>query len=432
MLHFYVPPPLFEGSINVKALRARFQEEASLAQSKTSRPAVAEKPRQLPPSGGHCCSVVSSINMAVEHGTPVVPRVVFRDGLQTSGGRRPISFPPKVQQTPPSFHCGNGDTTTRQSLRERHMPLVLPFIPVKEHKSELPATRELKLEEELGREAALQSKIKKKGLLLPFKAPKAPKISGENGEEPPYSDLAIRPSSAPGELPSVGRQPVEEPLYGQREAPTAQLLLSSPDIPDTPSPADTGVESDNRILSTLEKAKKKLSCRQMLISAKSLCSPESLFPSPPPKAEVQLPVLSPVCLPNLSCLSARPFFKTNNSAQSKFYLEMIDLFFFIPTLSNVPNVFGTAVPRCLESALGAQFGKDKAETVPVRTAPPSSVPLKTPLAALRVLGPVPPKPPRPPLVDLGCFHLHTGVGKQKNPFFFFFFFLGRRVLLMLL
>lgn len=319
--------PLFEGSINFKALRAKFQEEAFLAQSKTSRPAVAEKPKHLPPSGGHCCSVVSSINMAVENRTPVVPRVVFRDGLQASGGKRPISFPPKVQQTSPSFQYGNNDTTTRQSLRERHMPLVLPFIPVKELKSELPATRELKLEEELGKEAVMQTKIKKKGLLLPFKASKAAKISEENGE-PPYSDLIIRPSSAPGELPSV-----EDGLSIQRDRSTAEFLVSSPNVSDTPPPADTSVESDNKIISTLEKAKKKLSCRQMLISAKSLCSPEyaskDKVPQKTERAEMELPIPSPVCLPNLSCLSARPFFKANNSAQSKLYLEMI-FFFFNP------------------------------------------------------------------------------------------------------
>lgn len=269
--------------------------------------------------------------MAVENRTPVVPRVVFRDGLQASGGKRPISFPPKVLQTPPSFQYGNSDTTTRQSLRERHMPLVLPFIPVKEHKSELPATRELKLEEELGKEAAMQTKIKKKGLLLPFKASKAAKISGENGEESPYSDLTIRPSSAPGELPSVEKQPVEDGLSVQRNRSTAEFPVSSP---DTPPPADTSMESDSKIISTLEKAKKKLSCRQMLISAKSLCSPDfaskdKVFLSPSQKterAEMEPPIPSPVCLPNLSCLSARPFFKANNSAQSKLYLEMI--FFF--------------------------------------------------------------------------------------------------------
>lgn len=311
-------PP--KGSVNFKALRAKFQEETSLAQSKTSRPAVAEKPRILPPSGGHCCSVVSSINIAVENRTPVLPRVVFRDG-PPSAGKRPVSFPPKVQQTPPSFQQGSGDTTTRQSLRERHMPLVLPFIPIKEPKSELPASRELKVEEDLGKEAGMQTKIKKKGLLLPFKSSKAAKISGENGEEPPYSDL-LRPSAAPGELSSLGKQPPEDGLPRHSDQSTADF--SSPDLPVTPPPTDASVESDNKVISTLEKAKKKLSCRQMLMSAKSLCSPDYVsrdkaFPSESSELELHIP--SPVCLLNLSCLSARPFFRANSLAQSKFYLE---------------------------------------------------------------------------------------------------------------
>lgn len=341
-MRVFFPP---KGSINVKALRAKFQEEASLAQSKIGRPAVAEKPKHFPPSGGHCCSVVSTISTAVDNRTPVVPRVVFRDGLQASAGKRPISFPPKVQQTSPSFQYPSSDATTRQSLRERHMPLVLPFMPVKEHKSELPATRELKREEEPGKEAVMQTKIKKKGLLLPFKSSKAAKISGVNGE-PTYSDLTIRPSSAPGELPSVEKQPVEDRLSPQSNQSTAEFSVSSPDIPVTP-PTDASVESDNKIISTLEKAKNKLSCRQMLLSAKSLRSPDYVskdkaFPSPPRKtegADMEPPIPSPVCLPNLSCLSARPFFKANNSAQSKLYLECIPP--PPPHPNNVPNALAS-------------------------------------------------------------------------------------------
>lgn len=406
-------PP--KGSIKFKALRAKFQEEASLAQSKAARPAVAEKPKHLPPSGGHCCSVVGSINIAAENRTPVLPRVVFRDGLQASGAKRPISFPPRVQETPPSFQHGTSDTTTRQSLRERHMPLVLPFIPVKEHKSELPATRELKQEEELGKEAVTQTKIKKKGLLLPFKSSKAAKISGENWQEPTYSDLTIRPSSAPGELLSVEKQSLEDGLSVQSNQSTVAPPVSSSDIPVTPPPADASVESDSKIISTLEKARKKLSCRQMLISAKGLCSPDYVskdkaFLSPPKKAEsaeMEPPNPSPVCLPNLSCLSARPFFKANNSAQSKLYLEMIFFFSFTHIQLMILMLWHCCVFHCLESALDKQLGKDKAEILPVRTALPSSVPLKKPLATPRSLGPMPPKPPRPPLVDLSCFLLHT-------------------------
>lgn len=382
-------PP--KGSVNFKALRAKFQEETSLAQSKSSRPAVAEKPRLLPPSGGHCCSVVSSISMAVESRTPLVPRVVFRDGLQ-SAAKRPLSFPPRVQHTPPSLQHGSGDATTRQSLRERHMPLVLPFIPIKEQRSEPPSSRELKVEEDLGKEAGMQTKIKKKGLLLPFKSSKAAKT----GEEPPNADLG--PSRAPGEQDGLCR-------HGDQS--TAES--SSPDLPVTPPPTDASVESVTRVSSTLEK-KKKLSCRQMLVSARSLCSPdyasrEKTFPPKKPESsELELHVPSPVCLPNLSCLSARPFSRASSLSLSRSCLEER---FVSP---DVANALAWPCFLCPESALEQQ----RAELVPVRAAPPSSGPLRRPLAAPGSLGPAPPKPPRPPSLDLGCFHPHTFKGLEEN------------------
>ncbi|XP_040911936.1 FYN-binding protein 1 [Toxotes jaculatrix] len=376
-----------EGPINFKALRAKFQEEALLAQSKTRRPAVAEKPKHLPPPGGHCSSVVTSINIAVENKTPVVPRVIFRDGLRSSGGKRPVSFPPQLQQTSASSQLTNGDSTTRQSLKERHMPLVLPVLPVKEQKIEPPVRKEHKLEPEPGKEVPSQAKIKKKGLLLPFKSVKASKVGAENGEEPTYADLTTRPSSAPGELASVEKQTTEDGVSLQSDQSTADCPLSSPDIPITPPSAETSVDSDSKIVSTLERAKKKFSRRQMLIStkSKSLRSPDytprdKAFPSPPKNTESvepDLPIPPPVCLPHLACISARPFFKANNSAR--------------------------------KSPLAKQFGRDQAELVSVRTCepPPPSAPSKKPLPDLRSLGPVPAKPPRPPLVDLSCHHLPT-------------------------
>lgn len=323
---FFFP---LEGSINFKALRAKFQEEALLAQSKTSRPAVAEKPKHLPPPGGHCSSVVSSINIAVENKTPVLPRVIFRDGLRASGGKRPISFPPHPQQTSPLSQLGNGESTTRQSLKDRHMPLVLPVLTLKDQKTELQAKRETKLEPEQGKEVVPHTKIKKKGLLLPFKSPKTLKVTAENGQEPTYADLTTRPSSAPGELPSVEKQTTEDVISLQSDQSTAEVPLSSPDIPITPPSADTSADSDNKIISTLERAKKKFSRKQMLISAKpkSLRSPDyvsrdKVFPSPPKKIEsvgLEPPMPSTKCLPHLACISARPFFKGNNSAHSKLY-----------------------------------------------------------------------------------------------------------------
>ncbi|XP_059199802.1 FYN-binding protein 1 isoform X2 [Centropristis striata] len=366
-----------EEGLNFKALRAKFQE----SQSKISRPAVAEKPKHFPPSGGHCSSVVSSINIAVENKTPVVPRVIFREGLRASGGKRPISFPPQPQETSPSSQLANGDGTARQSLKDRHMPLVLPVLPVKEQKAEPPAKKEHKLEAEAGKEVPPQTKIKKKGLLLPFKTAKASKVSAESGEEPTYADLTTRPSSAPAELPSLEKQTTEDGVSLQSDQSTAEFPLSSPDIPITPTSAETSVDSDNKMFSTLERAKKKFSRKQMLISGKpkssrspDYVSRDKFFPFPPKKVvEPEQPIPTPVCLPHLACLSARPFSRANFSAR--------------------------------RTALDKQFGRDKA--VPsVRTSepPPPSAPQKKPLPELRFLGPLPPKPLRPPMVDLSCYH----------------------------
>lgn len=316
----------YEGSINVKALRAKFQEEALLAQAKTGRPAVAEKPKHLIPSGGHCSSVVSSINIAVVNKTAVVPRVIFRDGLRASGGKRPISFPPQPQQTSPTCHRGHENCTARQSLLDRHMPLVLPVPPVKEQRAELPLKKEHKPDPEPGSEAVPQPKIKKKGLLLPFKSSKATKGSAENGDEPTYVDLTVRPSSAPADLPSGETQSTEGGASLQSDHPAAEVALASAEFPVTSPPVKSSIDAE-KIMSTLERAKKKFSYKHMLISAKpkGLRSPDyasrdKTFLSPPNNidSERKAPTPSPVGLPHLACISARPFFKADSSATSKF------------------------------------------------------------------------------------------------------------------
>ncbi|XP_067329913.1 FYN-binding protein 2 isoform X2 [Channa argus] len=368
-----------EAPINFKALRAKFQEEALLAQSKISRPAVAEKPKHIPPPGGHYSSMVSSINNAIENKIPVVPQAFFRDGLRTSGGKRPISFPPQLQQSSPPSQLTNVDSTTRQSLKERHMPLVLPV---------------LSKEPERGKEIPPQTKIKKKGLLLPFKSTKASKAGVENEEDPTYAELTTRPSSAPGQLTSAEKLTTEDRVSLQNDKSTAECPLSSPDIQTPPLTAQTNADSDNRNVSTLEKAKKKFSCRQMLISTKPriLLSPDhnsrdKAFCSPPKNNESVnriLPSPPPVSLPHLACISARPFSKVHNTTH--------------------------------KSPLEKQFGRDKKQHFSVRIGEPHTafVPPKKPLPDLMLLGPLPAKPPRPPLVDLTHYHIVHEVSPGLN------------------
>lgn len=304
-----------DGPIDFKALRAKFQEERLLTQWKTSRPAVAEKPKHVAPPVGPCSSAVSGANSAGESSSPVVPRVFFRDGLRLSGGKRSISLPP--QRTPPSSLPANGHGAARQSLRDRNMPLVLPVLPSKGQRLDLPTEREHDPDqEEPGKELSPQNKFKKNAVPLPFKSVKATKVSAETGEGSTYADLTNRPSSAPGELPSV-----EKPgnrIWLQREQAVSDPSLSSPEILVSPPPSH--VDPDNSNQSTVEKAKKLFSRQQMFISAKikAFPSPDKTFLSPPENPNgLGTNAPPPVCLPHLACFSARPFSKVNNSPWSK-------------------------------------------------------------------------------------------------------------------
>uniref|UniRef100_A0A3B5QGQ8 Si:ch211-188c16.1 n=1 Tax=Xiphophorus maculatus TaxID=8083 RepID=A0A3B5QGQ8_XIPMA len=342
-----------EGSINFKALRAKFQEEGLLAHSKISRPAVAEKPKLLQPFLGHCSSVASCIATAVEDHTPEIPRVFFRDGVRSSGGKRPISFPPRSKQTSPSFQLANGDGSAKHHLKDWHMPLVLPVPPAETRK-----------------EVFSHTKIKKKGLLLPFKSVKASKNFAGNGEELTYGDLPNRPGDAPSDFSSMDKQGSEERPSLQSDQSTSENAISSPEFVVSPPSPETCPDSDNRILSTLEKAKKKLSRRQIAIppKTKGLRSPDysciektfRLSPKNPDRLGSDVLVPPSSSLPHLACISARPFCKANNSH------------------------------LMLEKA---------------------SQPLKKLLPELWTLGPVPVKPPRPSTVDLSSYHAVLAKGK---------------------
>ncbi|XP_059915711.1 uncharacterized protein si:ch211-188c16.1 isoform X3 [Gadus macrocephalus] len=387
-----------DGPTNFKALRAKFQEEAALAQARNSRPTIAEKPRNVhppsgqcssvPPPGGHCRSVLTELHSAVENGTQVVPRVIFRSELRASGGMRPISFPP---QTSLRTRTRNGDdnmappTAARHSVLEGHLPLVLPPPPppMKEHQLHpVASTKEPKQLMEPPLETLPSTRTKRKGLLLPFKASKSSKGPTAGEECAPAASLTnSRPASVPGELPS---------LQGQDEAPCprgADGQLPSPDV--TPPSRDTSGDSDSRIMSTLERAKRKFSRKHMLLSCKASSLPStdevtpatttgratlgktaSMLSKAVATSEANFPVPSPVFLPDLACVSARPFFKVGTTSHKTGFDQQL-----------CRDRYG--LPR------------GRADGPPQPPAPP-----RRSLLDMAVLGPVPAKPPRPPCVDL--------------------------------
>nr|XP_023650255.1 protein piccolo-like isoform X3 [Paramormyrops kingsleyae] len=94
-----------QDATDFKSLRAKFQEEAAVKQI-TSKPALPEKPSQIPPPGGRS-SILTSINLAMENKMPVIPRVVFKDDNKGLSKKRPECQP--MSPTSPTSPKGKED-----------------------------------------------------------------------------------------------------------------------------------------------------------------------------------------------------------------------------------------------------------------------------------------------------------------------------------
>ncbi|KAG7258022.1 hypothetical protein CRUP_024639 [Coryphaenoides rupestris] len=393
-----------DGPIKFKALRAKFQEEAALAQATNSRPTIAEKPRHVPPPAGCHCS--SSI---------------FRGDLRASGGKRPVSFPRQTTALTGARYGDDDDDDDDDhgiaAAKQKHaggsLPLDGPIkfkalrakfqeeaalaqatnsrptiarsrdtSPRRRAATAAPSSLRGDLRASGGKRPNLKqptappvdtalpsstlpsttttttTKARKKCLLLPFRTSKSSKGSSTAGaEESAYLSIG-RPGArapAPGELRDEGC-----PGGGDGH-------LSSPDVPvpiTPPSGDTTSGDSDSRLMSTLERAKKKLTRKHMLLygKVKSLPSPDDTT--------------------------------TTTTTREK--------------------------PAYLKSKGGAETGVEANFPVP---APPPPTPTPPPpppppppirsLPDLAALGPPPAKPRRPPCVDLDVYRLP--VPDQQHP-----------------
>ncbi|KAK6310884.1 hypothetical protein J4Q44_G00189390 [Coregonus suidteri] len=482
-----------EGPINVKALRAKFQEEArvlALAQAQASeqhRPAIAEKPRRLPPTvpGGRCSTLMSSIHSAVEN-KPVVPRVIFRDGTRVSGGKRPVSFPALVLQaippkppTPPphqnshqnGHHNGGADctATAKQSLKDRHMPLVLPGLPLKEQRAEA------------HKEVPPLTKCKKKGLLLhhPFKSTKVSKVGGEPAEEPAYAGVTTnRHSGAPVEGLVMDRHKAEDGLSLQVEHSSTECPTSRPDITITTPSEGPGEESSSMVsatqfFSTLEKGKKRFSPKHLLVYARpkslrsngvhhhpdhssttdkgvhhhpdhssttdkgvhhhpdhSSTTDKGVHHHPDHSSTTDKGVHHHPDHSSTTDKGVHHHPDHSSTTDKGVHLPSTDYESHAPE-HDLPAPLPVCLPHLacvsaqpffkmngsscrLETASEKPFGRDRAGLLLVR---PDGLPrpLRKPLPDRGSLGPLPMKPPRPPWVDLRCYHPTTEHHRELTP-----------------
>ncbi|XP_067308351.1 uncharacterized protein si:ch211-188c16.1 isoform X2 [Pseudorasbora parva] len=341
---------------NFQSIRAKFQEEIQVRH----RPMVPEKPKRLPTATvGRSGPITMSLSSAVETETPSLSQDIFREDLKTPSGKRPVSFPSFLNST--SDVSRSGDGHNRHSLKVRHLPLVLPVSIEPKHSSSAPPSK------------GIMSPLKciKKPIPTPFSLTKVSACVKEIGK----NSLGHLKN---GSTLNVEAEEKTENRKQKTEAAEVHLTAASnPGIHSwslersaTPSPSESLTDSssgsvsqffDQHVLSTLEKAKRKLSHRNLLVCGR----PKSLFSS---KA-LLLPTESP------------------------------------PSPADHPQTSSPLkISATSHAAVMALSGVLRAER------------LCKPLPDLKSLGPVPSKPPRPPYVDLHRYKTGSHVKDKSETF----------------
>ncbi|XP_051738672.1 uncharacterized protein si:ch211-188c16.1 isoform X2 [Ctenopharyngodon idella] len=340
-----------EACTNFKSIRAKFQEELQVRY----RPVVPEKPKRLPTAAiGRSGLITMSSYSAVETKTPSLPRVIFREDLKIPLGKRPVSFPSFPNTT--SEVSSSVDGHNRQSLKVRNSPLMLPFSNEPKHDSTVISSK------------GITSPLKciKKPIPTPFSLTKVPLCGKEidkNGLGHLKNSSTLNVQLEESTLKTANTEAVE----------VHQTMLSNPGLPyssqeysSTPSPSESLTDSspgsvsqffDQHVLSTLEKAKRKLSHKNLLVCGR----PKSFYSSKVlvlPTASPPSPAESESCHPETSPL------KISGTSH---------------TTVTVMELSGVMQPERL----------------------------RKPLPDLTSLRPMPLKPPRPPHVDLGKYK--TGI-----------------------
>lgn len=250
-----------ETAVDFKSLRAKFQACSQLK----DRPIVLDKPKRFPPTAGRA---ILSPTFSVEDKNPAIPSLNLRDDQKVLSGKRTDSVP-SCFFGPDTNGIGSG--VARRSVKDRQFPLVLPAPPsLSSNNPEEEAISSAKL-------VTSPIKCKKKAMPTPFKPAKFPKSIKEILENAEHSESS-KPSQN-GFSPHKGGSNPGSPC-------------PSPDQPSTPSPTSEDPYNGGgipHVLSTLERAKKKFSPKNLLVYTrpKSFYSTKGQPESPPPPVKYE-------------------------------------------------------------------------------------------------------------------------------------------------
>ncbi|XP_046707911.1 FYN-binding protein 2 [Silurus meridionalis] len=351
-----------EAAIDFKSLRAKFQEQSQLE----NRLVGLDKPKRFPPIVSH---VYSLTNSSAEDKNFSIPPFNLRDDQKMLSIKRPStapSFPPHTN--------GVGSGVMRRSLKDRHLPLVLP--------ASFSSSNNLPKQEVIASSKLVTSpiKCKKKTMPTPFKPAKFSKSIKEilEGTEHPESSRMHTVENGfshhnGGSNPGSSCPSPEQPLP---QSPTSEDLSDGGNV--------------SSVLSTLERAKKKFSPKNLLsyTRPKSFYSSKGLMRSPPYPVEYEN-------------------FQRNadsSSLRSGGYQPVIS-----PSVNewNLPQANGInhkSIPEPVFHLNGDMKPVQTGSCVP---------PLIKALPGVTTLGPPPMKPPRPPQVDLIAYRTNK-LGASMN------------------
>lgn len=372
---------------------------------------VPEKPKRLPTTAiGRSGLITMSSYSAVETKTPCLPRVIFREDLKIPLGKRPVSFPSIPNTT--SEVSSSVDGHNRQSLKVRNSPLVLPFSNDQKHDSTVISSK------------GITSPLKciKKPIPTPFSLTKVSLCGKEidkNGLGHLKNSSTLNVLLKESTLKTANTEAVE----------VHQTMMSNPGLPyssleysSTPSPSESLTDSssgsvsqffDQHVLSTLEKAKRKLSHKNLLVCSR----PKNFYSSKAlvlPTASPPSPTESESCHPEASPLkiSGTSHSKLQNCRLFSIMLhECICEFAISPCIIRNVKLLLTQDYICCEEFILLFLYTCFCALASVTVMEPSGVMqperLRKPLPDLMSLRPMPLKPPRPPHVDLGKYK--TGI-----------------------
>ncbi|XP_062849713.1 uncharacterized protein si:ch211-188c16.1 [Trichomycterus rosablanca] len=345
-----------QASIDFKSLRAKFQEESQSKQ----KPFVLDKPRRFPTISVRTASLSSS---GVEENSPTAPPFSLKEDWKFVLGKRPVTVP---SSSFPVESNGPRNVVGRLSLKDRHLPLVLPtstFSSSSSDGSKQNHTTTSKL-------VTSPIKCKKKAMPIPFKPAmhsKSVKEILENAEN---------------------HMSVENGFTKSRGSNSGSSSCPSPEQPSTTSPTSEGSCTPGnvpQVLSTLEKAKKRFSPKNLLVYAR----PKSFYSSKEPE-ESHNPTVE---YENVRCKAEVPSVRSECPSTALLTFSLSNLL-KDKDLRHRPALH---LNGDMKPAVSDTCGPPVIKDLPDRAS----------------LGPPPMKPPRPPHIDLS-FYINKSLDSENT------------------